>query len=62
MRRELDRLQIVLDTQKASGDRDLIASNGEVQKRLDRISREATRVGELLASAGLTGITNDPAD
>lgn len=62
LRRELDRLQIVLDTQRTSGDRDLIASNGEVQKRLDRISREATRVGELLASAGLTDITNDPAD
>jgi transcriptional regulator with XRE-family HTH domain len=62
LRRELARLQIVLDTQTASGDRDLIDTNAEVQKRLDRISREATRVGELLASAGLTGITNDPAD
>ena len=30
--------------------------------RADRIRREATRVGELLASAGLTGIMNDPAD
>lgn len=61
LRREIDRLQIVLDTQKASGDRDLTAANAEVQKRLDHISREAGRVSELLASAGLTDVTKDPA-
>ncbi|SDL94258.1 helix-turn-helix transcriptional regulator [Microbacterium azadirachtae] len=61
LRREIDRLQIVLDTQKASGDRDLTAANAEVQKRLDHISREAARVSELLASAGLTDVTKDPA-
>lgn len=61
LRREIDRLQIVLDTQKASGDRDLTEANAEVQKRLDHFSREAGRVSELLASAGLTNVTKDPA-
>ena len=61
LRREIDRLQIVLDTQKASDDRDLAAANAEVQKRLDHVSREAGRVSELLASAGLTDVTKDPA-
>jgi transcriptional regulator with XRE-family HTH domain len=61
LRREIDRLQIVLETQGASGDRDLTAANAEVQKRLDHVSREAARVRELLASAGLTDVTKDPA-
>ena len=50
-----------LDTQKASDDRDLATANAEVQKRLDHVSREAGRVSELLASAGLTDVTKDPA-
>lgn len=53
LRRELERLRIVLDTQKASGDRDLIAANFEVQKRMDRIAKEARDVAEMLASAGV---------
>jgi transcriptional regulator with XRE-family HTH domain len=61
LRREIDRLQIVLETQRASGDRDLTAANAEVQKRLDHVSREAAGVRELLASAGLTDVTKDPA-
>lgn len=56
LRRELNRLQIVLEIQDASGDRDLVAGNTEVQKRIDRIAKETAEVIELLASAGLTGI------
>jgi transcriptional regulator with XRE-family HTH domain len=60
LRREHDRLQIVLETQKASGDPDLDAGNVAVQKRLERVSKEAAAVAELLASAGLTGIAEAP--
>lgn len=56
LRREIDRLGIVLETQNASGDRELIAANTEVQKRLDRVKHDAADVARLLASAGLTGI------
>ncbi|MGH1524229.1 helix-turn-helix transcriptional regulator [Leifsonia sp. L25] len=56
LRRELDRLEIVLRTQDASGDPDLIATNAAVQKRIDRIAKEIADVAELLTSAGLTGI------
>lgn len=56
LRRELDRLDIVLKTQNASGDRDLIATNAAVQKRIDRVAKEITEVAELLTSAGLIGI------
>lgn len=60
LRRELDRLQIVLETQKASGDPDLVAGNVVVQRRLERVSKEAAAVAELLASAGLTGMAEAP--
>lgn len=60
LRRELNRLQIVLDTQNASGDRDLIAADSAVQKRLARIAKETTEVAKLLTSAGLTGIAEAP--
>jgi transcriptional regulator with XRE-family HTH domain len=60
LRRELDRLRIVLETQEASGDHDLITANAEVQKRVDRIAMETADVAELLASAGLRGIGDAP--
>ncbi|MEY9951677.1 helix-turn-helix transcriptional regulator [Leifsonia sp. EB34] len=56
LRRELERLHIVLDADKASGDPDLIASDADVEKRLDRITKEVADIAQLLTSAGLTGI------
>lgn len=61
LRRELDRLQIVLDVHTASADPDLIGYNAEVQDRVERIKREARRIGGLLAKAGLVGIADEPA-
>lgn len=56
LRRELDRLQIVVETQTASGDPDLVAANADIQRRLDRVAKEVADVSELLVSAGVTGI------
>lgn len=53
LRREIDRLRIVVETRKASRDRDLIETNHLVQKRLDRIAQDAASVASLLESAGL---------
>ena len=54
LRRELERLQVVLGVQAASGDPDLTVSNQDVQERIDRVTREITRVAELLVSAGIS--------
>jgi transcriptional regulator with XRE-family HTH domain len=56
LRRELERLHIVIDADRASGDPDLIASNADIEKRLDRVTKEVADVARLLMSAGLTGI------
>ena len=54
LRRELDRLQIVLGAQSASGDEDLIAGSQDVRDRIDRLSREAARLAGVLASGGIS--------
>jgi hypothetical protein len=54
LRRELERLQVVLGVQTASGDPDLMASNSNVQARIDIVTREVSRVAELLVSAGIS--------
>lgn len=54
LRRELERLQVVLGVQTASGDPDLMASNSDVQARIDTVTREVSRVAELLVSAGVS--------
>jgi|GEM_PF-728861 len=56
LRRELERLHIVLAVQSSSGDTDLVAGNAEVQQRIDSIEAEARRVAGLLTSGGLTGV------
>lgn len=56
LRRELERLHIVLAVQSSSGDPDLVAGNAEVQQRIDSIEAEARRVAGLLTSGGLTGV------
>lgn len=53
LRREIDRLRIVVETRKASRDRDLLETNHLVQKRLDRVAQDAASVASLLQSAGL---------
>ncbi|SEB10334.1 hypothetical protein SAMN04515680_3283 [Leifsonia sp. 21MFCrub1.1] len=53
LRRELDRLEIVLQSQKAAADPDLVAANLEVEQRIDRIAKEAASVANLLQTAGL---------
>jgi transcriptional regulator with XRE-family HTH domain len=53
LRRELERLRIVLDVQSASGDPDLASSNDDLQDRIDRVTKEAARVAGLLVSAGI---------
>jgi transcriptional regulator with XRE-family HTH domain len=54
LRRELERLRIVLDVQSASGDPDLLSSNEDVRNRIDRVTSEAARVAGLLVSAGIS--------
>lgn len=54
LRRELERLRIVLDVQSASGDPDLLSSNDDVRNRIDRVTGEAARVAGLLVSAGIS--------
>jgi transcriptional regulator with XRE-family HTH domain len=54
LRRELERLRIVLDVQNASGDPDLLSSSDDVRNRIDRVTSEAARVAGLLVSAGIS--------
>ncbi len=54
LRRELERLHVILGVQTASGDPDLTASNRDVQERIDRLTREIARVAGLLVSAGIS--------
>ncbi|NUU08626.1 hypothetical protein [Leifsonia sp. C5G2] len=55
LRRELERLGVVLGVQSASGDPDFAGSNDEVRERIGRLTQEVGRVVELLASAGISG-------
>lgn len=57
LRRELERLHLVLQVQSASGDPDLVASNAEVLARIESITQEASRVSGLLATAGVSEIS-----
>jgi transcriptional regulator with XRE-family HTH domain len=54
LRRELDRLHIMLEVHNASGDPDLTSSNDEVSGRIERVLNEARRVSGLLATAGIS--------
>lgn len=54
LRRELERLEVVLGVQSASGDPDFAGSNDEIRERIGRLTREVGRVAELLASAGIS--------
>ena len=54
LRRELERLRIVLDVQSASGDSDLVSSNDDVRDRIESVTNEAVRVAGLLVSAGIS--------
>ncbi|SEB09072.1 helix-turn-helix domain-containing protein [Leifsonia sp. 21MFCrub1.1] len=56
LRRELERLHIVLAVQSSSGDPDVVEGNAEIQRRIDGIEAEARRVAGLLTSGGLTGV------
>lgn len=58
LRRELERLQLVLGVQSASGDPDLTSRNDEVQERIERLAQEVDRVAGLLESAGITNGPN----
>jgi transcriptional regulator with XRE-family HTH domain len=53
LRREVERLRIVLAVQSASGDPDLVSANAEVERRVEAVTREAERVSSLLATSGL---------
>lgn len=53
LRRELERLEVVLGVQSTSGDPDFAGSNYEVRERIARLTQEVGRVAELLASAGI---------
>ncbi|MFF1571418.1 helix-turn-helix domain-containing protein [Leifsonia sp. NPDC058292] len=54
LRRELERLRMVLDVQSASGDPDLLGSSDDVRNRIDRVTSEASRVAGLLVNAGIS--------
>lgn len=56
LRRELERLHIVLAVQSSSGDPDLAVGNAEIQRRIESVEAEARRVASLLSSGGLTGV------
>ena len=60
LRRELNRLRIVLESQNASGDPDLTGANADVERRINRIAKDAADVAALLATAGLTNIEEAP--
>jgi Helix-turn-helix. len=62
LRRELERLRIVLNVQSASGDSELIESNTEIQRQIDSVNDEMGRLSSLLTSAGLSGLSDDGVD
>jgi transcriptional regulator with XRE-family HTH domain len=52
LRRELERLRIIRDVGKASGDADL-ESNSDLEGRLETVEHEFARLNALLTSAGI---------
>ncbi|WP_345763366.1 helix-turn-helix domain-containing protein [Diaminobutyricibacter sp. McL0608] len=56
LRREIERLRIVLAVQAASGDPDLVSANAEIEQRVEAVAREAARVSNLLATSGFADV------
>jgi len=56
LRRELERLQIVLDIRSSSGDPDLADGTTEIVARMERLRTEADRIANFLATAGILGL------
>ena len=54
LRRELERLSIVLEVQAASDDAALTGARSEVQARIGRVAEEASRIAAILAGGGLS--------
>jgi transcriptional regulator with XRE-family HTH domain len=52
LRREIDRVRLVRDVRKSSGDADL-ASATDIESRLESVEREAARLAALLTSSGI---------
>jgi transcriptional regulator with XRE-family HTH domain len=59
LRRELERLQIVLDIRSTSGDSDLDGSDSEFISRMKRLRAEAERLANFLATAGIVGLRSE---
>ncbi|MEN2739680.1 hypothetical protein ABCS02_17955 [Microbacterium sp. X-17] len=56
--REIERLRIVLEVQAGSGDPELTEASSEIRGRVDRLAEEASRISALLASSGVTNISD----
>ncbi|MGO4535197.1 helix-turn-helix domain-containing protein [Leifsonia sp. 2MCAF36] len=55
LRREIDRLRLVRDVGKSSGDSELASDSG-LEDRLQSVEREVTRLAALLMSAGIAEV------
>ena len=55
LRREIDRIRLVLDVGKGSGDADLV-SDTDIDSRLESVEREAARLAALLTSSGIAAV------
>ncbi|MFP3466946.1 helix-turn-helix domain-containing protein [Leifsonia sp. SIMBA_070] len=55
LRREIDRVRLVRDVRKGSGDADL-ASDTDIESRLESVEREAARLTALLTSSGIAAV------
>jgi hypothetical protein len=62
LRREIERLQLVLDIRSSSGDSDLTGANAELVGRMKRLRTEAERVAKFLATAGIVGLQSATTD
>jgi len=52
LRREIDRVRLVRNVRKSSGDEDL-ATDTDIESRLESVEREAERLAALLTSSGI---------
>ena len=52
LRREIDRIRLIRDVRKSAGDADL-ASDTDIESRLESVEREAARLAALLTSSGV---------
>ncbi len=52
LRREIDRVRLVRDVRKSSGDADL-ATDTDIERRIEFVEREAARLAALLTSSGI---------